>query len=130
EECVKGRVAVRAGGGDADGAGVKMNDFDNETWLIEAGDEVIEKQASIGMSLLTNAERLIYCLWVADYGMRNAGDLETARDLFEPFQAQGREAAAELNLSHTLSLFSLPREEMERDYFDLFDEVCAEIRKL
>ncbi|RSY93183.1 hypothetical protein DAH61_20575, partial [Sphingomonas koreensis] len=114
----------------ADGAGVKMNDFDNETWLIEAGDEVIEKQASIGMSLLTNAERLIYCLWVADYGMRNAGDLETARDLFEPFQAQGREAAAELNLSHTLSLFSLPREEMERDYFDLFDEVCAEIRKL
>jgi len=107
-----------------------MNDFDNETWLIEAGDEVIEKKASAGIGSLSPIEHMIYCLWVADYGMRNAGDLETASDLFEPFQAQGREAAEKLSLPRTLSLFSLPREEMEQSYFDLFDQICEEIRRL
>ncbi len=105
-----------------------MNDFDNETWLIEAGDSVIEKKASSGMDTLTPAEQLLYCMWVADYGMRNAGDLETASDLFEPFQIQGRAAAEKLNLPQTLALFSLPRAEMEQRYFDLFDQICEEIR--
>jgi hypothetical protein len=105
-----------------------MNDFTNETWIVDVGDEVIEKKAANGMDSLTPRERLIYCLWVADYGMRNAGDLETASDLYEPFQSQGSGAAMALNLPQTLSLFSLPRDEMEQRYFDLFDGVCEEIR--
>ena len=105
-----------------------MSDFENETWIIDAGDEVIGKKAASGMDSLTPRERLIYCLWVADYGMRNAGDLETACDLFVPFQSLGRETAMALNLPQTLSLFDLTRDEMEQRYFDHFDVVCEEIR--
>jgi hypothetical protein len=47
--------------------------IDNETWVIEAGDAVIQKKARSGMGSLAPWERLVYCLWVADYGMRNAG---------------------------------------------------------
>ena len=47
---------------------------DNETWVVEAGDTVIQKKASCGIERLSPWERLVYCLWVADYGMRNAGD--------------------------------------------------------
>ena len=47
-----------------------------ETWLVGAGDAVITKNAG-GVSL-SPVERLVYCLWVADYGMRNAGDLDAA----------------------------------------------------
>ena len=105
-----------------------MDDFDNETWLIETGDVVLHKEAAEGAEALTPFEHLVPCLWVADYGMRNAGDLETASDLFEPFQTQGRKAAAQLALPKALALFSMPRIEMERRYFDFFDEVCEELR--
>jgi hypothetical protein len=33
---------------------------DNETWLIEAGDAVIQKQACDGIQSLSAVERLIY----------------------------------------------------------------------
>ena len=56
-------------------------DTDNETWIIEAGDAVIQKEARLGIGRLTPWEALVYCVWVADYGMRNAGDLDTAEDL-------------------------------------------------
>ena len=107
-----------------------MDDFDNETWLIETGDVVIEKKVATGAGSLSDAELLIYCLWVADYGMRNAGDLETASDLFAPFHTQGREAAERLVLPKALALFSMSRGDLERRYFDFFDEVCEELRAL
>lgn len=103
---------------------------DCETWLIETGDGIIEKKASFGVSALSSLERLIYCLWVADYGMRNAGDLETAFDLYPTFQAEGLEMAKQLSLPNSLALFDLPREEMEAKYFAHFSDVCAEIAKL
>ena len=53
--------------------------IDNETWIIEDGDIVIRKIAEHGIDTLLPIELLIYCLWVADYGMRNAGDLEIGR---------------------------------------------------
>ena len=43
--------------------------MDNETWVIEAGDRVIQKKARHGFDSLTIWERLVYSLWVADYGM-------------------------------------------------------------
>ena len=55
---------------------------DNETWVIEAGDTVIRKITCSSIECLSPWEMLVYCLWVADYGMRNAGDLDTAADVY------------------------------------------------
>jgi hypothetical protein len=101
---------------------------DNETWIIDAGDPVIEKKASTGVSSLTARERLIYCLWVADYGMRNAGDLATARDLYPDFQREAVQLAAELSLPFTHESFSLAPTALERQYFERFDRICNELQ--
>ena len=52
--------------------------MDNETWVIEEGDRIIQKKAHFGNNSLTEWESLVYSLWVADSGMRNAGDLDNA----------------------------------------------------
>ena len=110
-------------------AGTAVHDQDdNETWLIETGHDLIEKKAAAGLASLSPMQRLVYCLWVADYGMRNAGDLETASDLYAPFQDEGRKLAAELSLPSTLAALSLPKADLQGRYFDLFDGVCSELR--
>ena len=75
---------------------------------LEAGDAVIAKRTALGDSALSPLERLIYCVWVADYGMRNAGDLETACDLYPDFQREAAHLAGELGLGFTHGTFSLP----------------------
>jgi hypothetical protein len=103
-------------------------DADNETWLLDAGDRVINKKVVQGYSSLSPLERLTYCLWVADYGMRNAGDLTTAADLYPSFLSDGKSAAQELGLSHAAAVFSLSSNELEQQYFGLFDQLVNEIR--
>jgi hypothetical protein len=71
---------------------------------------------------------LVYCFWVADYGMRNAGDLDTARDLYENFLSDGKSAAEELKFPMCYRAFSLRQYDLEQKWFDLFDSLCAEIR--
>jgi hypothetical protein len=101
----------------------------NETWIIDAGDAVTEKKASSGVSSLTTRERLIYCLWVADYGMRNAGDMATARDLYADFQHEGARLAEELSLPFTHESFSLAADALENQYFQRFDRICNELKR-
>ncbi|MDJ0945600.1 MAG: hypothetical protein QNJ30_19200 [Kiloniellales bacterium] len=101
---------------------------DNETWILDAGDEVIQKRAAQGPAALQPLERLIYCLWVADYGMRNAGDLSAAGDLYPDFQAEAAELAGDLKLPTTHAAFALPPAELEQRYLQLFDAICEEIR--
>ncbi len=103
-----------------------LGSFENETWLIETGADIIE-HASAGAAT-TSLERLVYCVWVADYGMRNAGDLETASDVYADFQTEGYERAVELALSTTRDAFALPAHELERRYFELFDDICSELK--
>jgi hypothetical protein len=74
-------------------------------------------------------ERLIYCLWVADYGMRNAGDLNTARDVYANFQTQGARLARELGLQTTQRVFALPTAQLQRSFLASFEEMCDEIRR-
>lgn len=105
-----------------------MNDEDSETWLLNAGHEVIEKKVAHDYASLSPIERLIYCLWVADYGMRNAGDLITAADLYPPFLSEGRSAAGVLGLPRSIAAFSLASSELELRYFELFDGMVEEIR--
>ncbi|WP_066593619.1 hypothetical protein [Sphingomonas pruni] len=105
-----------------------MTDVDWETWLLEdASPPIIEKMTDRGEDALSPIERLTYCVWVADYGMRNAGDLETAADLHPQFKPEAAAIAASLQLSKTTELFNLSDDELEQVYFDRFDELCTEI---
>ena len=99
---------------------------DNETWVIETGAAIVTKMA--GGARLLSVERLIYCLWVADYGMRNAGDLNTARDVYRDFQREAAALARELGLVFTHQSFKLPAEVLQVEYFERFDRICAEIQ--
>jgi hypothetical protein len=101
---------------------------ENETWLIEAGDQIIVKKSEQGRDALTACERLLYCLWVADYSMRNAGDLRTAADLYPPFHEEAQQLAEELQLPKTNAAFSLPAEGLEQAYFAAFDGMCQEVQ--
>lgn len=101
---------------------------ENETWLIEIGDVVIRKKANGGESLLP-WEKLVYCLWVADYGMRNAGDLDTASDVYSDFHSEGTRLALEMSLPSTRRAFSLSKRDREGEYFDRFEAICDELRR-
>ena len=101
---------------------------DNETWVVNRGDEIIEKKAGVGLAGLNDWEHLVYCLWVADYMMRNAGDLANAPDLYPSFQREARKCAKKLGLTASEKIFALPSKQFEREYFDRFEEVCEEIR--
>jgi hypothetical protein len=101
---------------------------DNETWIIEAGDEVISKKASVGIARLSRKERLVYCLWAADYGMRNAGDLDTARDLYPNFQHDAAALARELSLPFIHESFSLSAAALQQQYFQRFDRISLELQ--
>jgi len=102
---------------------------DNENWIIEVADAVIRKEVRVGIQGLTPWERLVYCLWVADYGMRNAGDLDTAGDLYAAFQADACRAAEELSLPLTHSAFAQTKSALEQTYLDQFELICDEIKR-
>ena len=101
---------------------------DNETWLIEVGDAIIQKKAQSGLERITPWERLVYCVWVADYAMRNAGDLDTASELYADYQTEARCIADALSLHRTREAFFLSRRDLQREYFNRFDGICTEIR--
>lgn len=101
----------------------------NETWLVEAGDAIIQKKAHSGFENLLPWEALVYCVWVADYGMRNAGDLETAADVYDEFQLHARRLAEQLALRVTQETFSLSMADLENQYFERFEPMCEEIRR-
>jgi len=102
---------------------------ENETWLIEIGDAVVRKKASSGATSLLSWEKLVYCLWVADYGMRNAGDLETAADAYSEFHSEGLRLSVELELPLTKAAFALSKQDLECEYFDRFESICDEMNQ-
>ena len=60
--------------------------------------------------------------------MRNAGDLETAKDVFADFQSVALHAADVLSLNITRRALALSTDTLQVRYFDLFEAVCDEIR--
>ena len=104
------------------------NTIDNETWLIDYGDEVIAKKASVGFDSLSPKEKTTYCLWVADYSMRNAGDLQSACDLYPEFLEEGLRLAKVMDLKKLIELFQNDKLEFEKNFFNLFNEACNELR--
>ena len=79
---------------------------DNDSWILDVGLVVIQKMSQTGDGSLAAVEKLIYCLWVADYGMRNAGDFDTARDVYADFQTEAARLSQELGLKVTHSAFA------------------------
>jgi hypothetical protein len=101
--------------------------FDYESWLLDATEPVLRREIEVGASALAGWERALYCLWVADYSMRNAGDLGSAYDLASDFKSAGLAAARTTDLRAMASLFELDDVEFARQYAGSFDEVCREL---
>ncbi len=102
--------------------------FRDESWVVECGAEVIEKRAQGGAATLSTWERLVYCLWVTDYMMRNAGDFANAVDMYPNFQTDAKRFAEQLSLPATREAFSLSPRRLRREYFQRFEVICDEIR--
>ena len=102
---------------------------ENENWLIDTGHIILEKKAAIGYDALSPIEHLIRCWWIADYGMRNGGDLETALDVDSKFLSQGLRQASNLALPLTKGAFEGGKDGLELTFFDRFEEVCRELRE-
>ena len=60
--------------------------------------------------------------------MRNAGDLITAGDVYPLFHDEAARLSRQLALPLTHAAFSLHRPDFEQRYFEVFDQVCNEIR--
>ena len=102
---------------------------ENEDWIVDRGALVVEKKAQSGPESLNEWERLVYCLWVADYMMRNAGDFANAVDMYPNFQRDAKRLAEQLALPLTCEAFALSRGTLEREYLDRFEAICDEIRR-
>jgi hypothetical protein len=69
---------------------------DMETWLIDAGDAMVQKKSLTGLDGLSPVERAIYALWVVDYAVRNSGTLLPMSEIYPT-------ALAELRVFATIS---------------------------
>ena len=104
---------------------------DMETWLLEAGDEVIEKRAVQGEASLSPPERAIYCMWVLDYAVRNAGSLDALEDVHETaiedlaVFARAQKIAV---LATLLDMAGGDEESFIDAYYEQFDAACTELR--
>lgn len=102
---------------------------ENESWLIDRGDEIIEKKVDCGLDGLSAWERLVYCLWVADYSIRNAGDLDVAEDLYEGYRQDLVSFSEKQGLKQTSELFSMNERLLVKKYHESFESICSEIRE-
>lgn len=105
-------------------------DRENERWLNERGGQVVEKKAANGETNLTDWEKLLHRIWLADYMMRNAGDFANAVDLCPTFQTDAADLAKLLGLPATHEAFSLSQRKLQKEYFARFDAICLELKAL
>ena len=108
---------------------MNAEDLDWETWLLDASDPILRKAATSGKESLSSVEKLIYCWWEIDYGMRNAGNLATViEDMHPTVLVEGLACAERLELPAAARVFRLSRSEIEEHYFEFFIEVCKELK--
>ena len=106
-----------------------MKISENESWLVEAGGDVVEKKAKFGVQGLSASERLLYCLWVIDYCMRNSGDLVQVDLLHQNCIGEAKQLAKDLSLGEAEQAFSLPALDLEIQYEARFEAVCNEVKR-
>ena len=103
---------------------------ENESWVVERGGQVVERKAQVGVAGLSDWERLVYCFWITDYMMRNAGDFANAGDVYPTFQSDAAQFAQRLGLTTTYLAFSLSQRKLQKEYFDRFEQICDEIKSV
>lgn len=89
---------------------------------------MVEKKARTGVVSLNTWERLVYCLWVTDYMMRNAGDFANAGVMYPDFRSDAKRFAKELSLPVACEAFSLSQKHLKREYFQRFEAICNELK--
>jgi hypothetical protein len=109
-------------------SGATVSHSENQSWVVQRGGDVVEKKAQSGIDELSDWERLMYCLWIADYMMRNAGDFGNSEDMYPDFQKDATHFAERLRLPITREAFSLSRRKLQKEYFDRFEAICDELR--
>ncbi len=104
--------------------------LDNESWLVEIGDDIIVKKSEVGFESLTEIERAIYCLWVIDYAIRNSGSLEPVKDVFPQSIQLLNKIAVQNNWAVTAEFFAQNKtdEAICAAYYDQFESICGELR--
>ena len=103
---------------------------DYETWIIDIGDEVIHRKASIGFTSLTDIEKAIYCFWVIDYAVRNSGTLEPMRELYPTAISELKAIAVKESWIMLSALLSIKNEsEFCDNYYLSFDKACSELAR-
>lgn len=120
---------LRSRGGRQAAAVTPRGYSENEGWVVHRGGEVIDKKEKSGLESLNSWERLVYCLYITDYMIRNAGDFANAEVMYPDFQKDGKRFANELSLPATSEAFSLPERKLQREYFDRFEAICNELKK-
>ncbi|MGF6348390.1 hypothetical protein [Variovorax sp. W2I14] len=107
---------------------------DMETWLLEAGDAIIEKRAAQGEASLSPSEHAIYCMWALDYAVRNAGSLDALEDVHETAIAELADFARAHKIDMLSTLLDMTADEDEEAfvdaYYEQFDTACTELRRL
>lgn len=106
--------------------------LDAETWLLDAGDEVIAKKAKRGAASLSDVERAIYCLWVLDYAVRNSGSFGPMNELY-PSAKDELLAFAQARKLEAMAAWLVSASDEGAfcaDYYSHFDKTCSELRKL
>ena len=108
---------------------MNANHSENQSWIVKAGGDAVKKRARAGHAALSPKEKLLYCLWIADYGMCNAGDLSQAHILYADWQREAVQMAGDLGLEFTRESFSLPKATLQAQYFERFERICNEVRQ-
>lgn len=104
---------------------------DMETWLLEAGDEIIEKRTEQGEASLSPPEHAIYCMWALDYAVRNAGSLDALEDVHETAIEDLAAFARTQKIGVLSALLDMAADEEAfiDAYYVQFDAACTELRR-
>jgi hypothetical protein len=105
---------------------------DAETWLLEAGDAVVEKKAEQGAGSLSALDKAIYCLWVIDYAVRNSGTLGPVQELYPGAKDELLAFARASRLDGLAAWLAGAGDEKTfcATYYRHFDGACGELRRL
>lgn len=101
-----------------------------ETWLLEVGHLIIQKEAYQGAAALSESERAIYWMWLIDYAVRNAGSFEPLEDRNSSALSDLLSFAQHARLRVLTDWLENAKDEEAfcRTYYQRFDEACEELK--
>ena len=101
----------------------------HEHWLRETGEGIAVRRQTMPDATTTPQDSLIFALWLTADSMRRAGDLSHARVTCPTYRAEASQAAQTLKLPLASAAFSASEGTLERRFFDMFEDLCRELRE-